>query len=30
LQVAEQIRDYVGEGIDYIGEEIQLGTSGEN
>jgi len=30
LQVADQIRDYVGEGIDYIGEEIQLGTSGED
>ena len=30
LRVADQIRDYVGEGIDYIGEEIQLGTSGED
>jgi len=30
LRVADQIRDYVGEGIDYLGEEIQLGTTDEN
>ena len=30
IRVADEVRDYVGEGIDYLGEEIQLGTSGEN